>query len=697
MTEQTVPAPRRGAAPARPFAARLAQVIGTAAIFSLFNLLSSAFQIADGVSILFPGTAVSILSCMYFGAWGALGTFLGTLATPWGTLEQAWQLFMSGGINALEGLIPYLVFRFSPTLARDLRDMRSLVTFLLFGVVLNTGFSAVLGNVFVVQQQEGSGLGVKGVLVWWIADFSAALLIATPILAFAGGVAKRLGAQTDAKSDRTLRNALQITAATIILGWGTSAVLRNYLITRIESERLLQQDSLSRASLLTNQIHSNFLFAMGLELQPDAMSPESRAELARARALNGKLLAELAPLASAAGSPLKFRYAELDNLTSTWFDERVRALANGTSTPAIASSHILSRKVLMLKSEVDLQNVEAWQTFAQNRRRIMTISMFTDVAVFGILALAAMQLIFGMSRPLRLLHDELGNVSDGGRFDRSRIDSGYAELRELANTLHVTFDRLGERERQLKQQTEMALEASRHKSEFLAKMSHELRTPLNSIVGFTDLLIEQERVIDPVKRRTFLENVGRSGRHLLNLINDLLDLAKLESGRIHIDWQELDVRRVVENSVAITSPLFRGRHQHVEIILPDHPVHVRSDARRLEQIMLNLLSNANKFSPERSMITCAVTAEARQCTIEVRDRGIGIPEADVARIFNEFEQLHARGEYSRGAGLGLALVKRFVEALGGRIVVSSRPGEGSSFRILLPYREQRRSDYANRS
>jgi signal transduction histidine kinase len=683
--------------PMRRLLTRIAQVAGTAMLFSLLNLLSSEFQITDGVSILFPATAVSIISCMYYGFWGGLGVFIGTLATPWGSLEEAWQLSVSGLINAMEGMIPYLIFRFTPALSRDLRDMRSLMTFLAFGVVLNTGLSALLGNFLLVDQAEGSWLGVRGVLVWWIADFSAALLIATPLLAFGGSIARRLGAQTESTAPRTLGNALQITATTIILGWAASALLRNYLITRIESDRLMQQEALSRASLIANQIHSNFLFALGLELRADAAGPEVRSELQAARRVNAKMLAELAPLAASAGPAVKSRYNELDSMTSEWFDHRARSLETGMTSPGLASSHMLSRRVLMLKSEVDIQNLAEWQKFARNRKRIMAISMFTDAAVFGILALAALQLVFGMSRPLKALHRELGSVKDGGRFDRARVSSGYAELRSLADTLDTTFTQLGQREQELKKQTEMALEASRHKSDFLAKMSHELRTPLNSIVGFTDLLIEQEASIDPPKRRTFLDNVGRSARHLLNLINDLLDLARLESGKIHIDWQEFDVRRVLQNSVSTTAPLFRGRHQSVDLIVPNQAVNIRCDARRLEQILLNLLSNANKFSPEQSTVTVTLTAESRQCVIEVRDRGIGIPEDQLDHIFEEFAQLHARGEYSRGAGLGLSLVKRFVEALGGRITVTSRMNDGTTFRVALPRRDGRRGEYADAS
>lgn len=668
---------------------RAAQVIVTATAFSLLNLLSSEFQLTEGVSILFPATAVSILSCMYYGPWGALGVFIGTIATPWGSIAEFSQLALSGGINALEGFIPYAVFRFSPHLSRDLRDIRSFVAFLVSGVILNTGFSALLGNALLVDHPEGEWLGVKGLLVWWIADFTAAMLIATPILAFGGSVAQKLGARDDGRAERTLVNALQITAVTIILGWTASAILRNSLVSRIETERLRQQEALSRASMIANQIHSNFLFALGLQLRTDAATPEIRGEFENARTLNQRLLRDLRPVAAAGGKTVEERYLELETLTAGWFDQTHRELERGRAVPALGSSHGLSRKVLLLKAEVDLQNLEAWQEFARNRRRIMAISLFTDIAVFGILVLATLQLVLGISRPLNAMHRSLEKVSAGGSFDGRDVASTYAELRALSATLEKTFKTLHERELELKRQTEMAIEASRHKSEFLAKMSHELRTPLNSIVGFTDLLMDKEDSIDPAKRQAFMSNVSRSARHLLGLINDLLDLAKLESGRIHLEWQDVDLRRVVQNSVSTTLPLFRGRQQSVETQLPEQPVLVRGDARRLEQVMLNLLSNANKFSPHGSTVTVAAFSDKKQCVIEVRDRGIGISNEHLDKIFDEFEQLHQRGEYSRGAGLGLSLVKRFTEALGGSVTVESAVGHGSIFRIALPQKQSR--------
>ncbi len=215
-------------------------------------------------------------------------------------------------------------------------------------------------------------------------------------------------------------------------------------------------------------------------------------------------------------------------------------------------------------------------------------------------------------------------------------------------------------------------------------MSHELRTPLNSIIGFSDLMTEQEETITREKRLGFLHNVSNSARHLLHLINDLLDIAKVESGKMKLQLEDVDLRVSIANTVASTQPLFVRKKQEVEVVTPDQPMIVRGDPGRIEQILLNLLSNANKFSPEGEKITVRGGPDESMWQIEVADRGIGIREEDQQRIFDEFEQVQTRSLQSSGTGLGLALARRFVEAHGGDIAVHSALGSGTVFRIRLP-------------
>ena len=223
-------------------------------------------------------------------------------------------------------------------------------------------------------------------------------------------------------------------------------------------------------------------------------------------------------------------------------------------------------------------------------------------------------------------------------------------------------------------QTERAVTASKHKTDFLAKMSHELRTPLNSIIGFSDLLIEQEPAINSAKRVAFLQNVAGSAKQLLSLINDLLDISKVEAGKMSMNLEEIDLRAAIANCVASTTPLFARKNQVIDLALPKEPMIVHGDQGRIEQVLLNLLSNANKFSPEGDRITIATGGNGGNYRIEIRDHGVGISAADQQRIFEEFEQVHAKGTLSSGTGLGLALAKRFVEAHGGAIEVKSAAG-----------------------
>jgi len=322
---------------------------------------------------------------------------------------------------------------------------------------------------------------------------------------------------------------------------------------------------------------------------------------------------------------------------------------------------------------------------AEKRHRITVVALMVDGLVIVILLLASATLLGSVSRPFAQIRSALEGMREGEPFAADRIHSNYDEIRSLAQTMSETSATLRSREEELRLQTERAVAASRHKSEFLAKMSHELRTPLNSIIGFSDLLMEQDDGgLDPAKRYNFLDNVSSSARHLLSLINDLLDIAKVESGKMTLELRDIDLRQTIARTVATTAPLFGRKRQEVEVSVPDEPMLVRADAGRVEQVLLNLLSNANKFSPEGEKITVATATDSREWKIEVRDHGIGISSEDQQRIFDDFEQVHATGSHSSGTGLGLALAKRFMEAHGGVIEVQSDLGRGSVFRIRLP-------------
>jgi signal transduction histidine kinase len=226
--------------------------------------------------------------------------------------------------------------------------------------------------------------------------------------------------------------------------------------------------------------------------------------------------------------------------------------------------------------------------------------------------------------------------------------------------------------------------ASRHKSEFLANMSHELRTPLNAILGFSELL--SERLFGDIneKQAEYLRDIQESGRHLLSLINDILDLAKIEAGRMELEPSDFPL----PDAIANTMTLVRERAQRREIALvasiDPRLGQFRADERKLKQILLNLLTNAIKFTPDGGRVEVSAKPKDGGVEIAVIDTGVGIAPEDQEAVFEEFRQVGAASRKIEGTGLGLAITRKFVELHGGRIRVESTPGKGSRFTFTLP-------------
>src|SRR5262249_12959321 len=219
----------------------------------------------------------------------------------------------------------------------------------------------------------------------------------------------------------------------------------------------------------------------------------------------------------------------------------------------------------------------------------------------------------------------------------------------------------------------------------LANMSHELRTPLNAILGFSEILAERMFGEVNEKQAEYLQDILASGRHLLSLINDILDLAKVEAGRLELELSRCHLPTAVDNALSVVRER-ATRHgvtlsQTVAVGVGD----VVADERKVKQILLNLLSNAVKFTPEGGRVGLAATAAEDGVTIAVSDTGIGIAPEDQATIFEEFRQVgRDDARKQEGTGLGLTLAKKFVELHGGRIWVQSQVGQGSTFSFTLP-------------
>ena len=240
------------------------------------------------------------------------------------------------------------------------------------------------------------------------------------------------------------------------------------------------------------------------------------------------------------------------------------------------------------------------------------------------------------------------------------------------------FRELDEKSRQLEI-------ASRHKSEFLASMSHELRTPLNAVIGFSDVLLQQMFGDINDRQEEYLRDIRDSGRHLLELLNEILDLSKVEAGRMELELSRVRLAGIIEHGLTMVRE--RAMAHGIEIAVetaPDVGV-VRADELRMKQVVLNLLTNAVKFTPDGGLITVVADRVGDFAEVCVRDTGVGIPAEDQERIFDAFQQGARNGVADEeGTGLGLTLTKRIVELHGGRIHLESRPGEGSAFTFRIP-------------
>jgi PAS domain S-box-containing protein len=228
-------------------------------------------------------------------------------------------------------------------------------------------------------------------------------------------------------------------------------------------------------------------------------------------------------------------------------------------------------------------------------------------------------------------------------------------------------------------------EANRLKSVFLANMSHELRTPLNAIIGFSEFLIDEKAGALSAKQKEYLSDVLNSGRHLLRLINDVLDLSKVEAGKMEVRTERFSVRQAVEEVCSGVASIAEGKSVTIKKDLAATADQLTLDRQKFIQVLYNLVSNALKFSDEGGEVSVSARQHDHQLELSVRDRGIGIRSEDLEKLFVEFQQLDS-GSARRfeGTGLGLALTKKLVEVQGGTISVESVRGRGSTFTVLLP-------------
>jgi signal transduction histidine kinase len=331
-----------------------------------------------------------------------------------------------------------------------------------------------------------------------------------------------------------------------------------------------------------------------------------------------------------------------------------------------------------------------------NERSFVLTACFAGLAIVLAL-LCGFVISWSFILPLRKAEDFLGQVS-AGDFDaviavpnRDEFGAQAARMNRMAGELRRLVEEQQRASAELRRLNERLEQASRAKSEFLANMSHELRTPMNAILGFTEMLRDGLYGEVPAELAEPLADIQTNGRHLLNLINDVLDLSKIEAGRMELALQEYSVVEIVDAVRASLRSLAADKGlEFVTRVAPDLPV-AYGDARRLTQCLMNLAGNALKFT-RQGRVEIAAEQDGDDLVYRVTDTGIGIPKEELDNVFAEFRQVDAAvtREFG-GTGLGLSITKRFIEMHGGRIGVESEPGQGSTFWFSVPLRVQERS------
>lgn len=328
---------------------------------------------------------------------------------------------------------------------------------------------------------------------------------------------------------------------------------------------------------------------------------------------------------------------------------------------------------------------------------LMSIPLFHSgrpIAIIGLASLhdyrpedievaQTLSLSLGQSVAAAQANEKNMRMTEELRVNNEELSAANEELQTQTEELQQQSEELQQQTEELAQQRAAVEEADRLKSQFLSNMSHELRTPLNSIMALSQLMLARGTGTNPQKEAEYLRIVERNGRHLLNLINDILDLSKIESGRMDLSPTIFQPEHLVHRALEVARPLAEAKGLAIKVEADQVPA-VYSDQDKVHQILLNLLSNAVKFT-DRGQITVTIKATAKQVLFSVQDTGIGISQIDLPKIFDEFRQVD--GSTTRrhdGTGLGLAIAQKLSRLLGGELTVETHLGQGSTFTLALP-------------
>jgi signal transduction histidine kinase len=283
----------------------------------------------------------------------------------------------------------------------------------------------------------------------------------------------------------------------------------------------------------------------------------------------------------------------------------------------------------------------------------------------------------------------VGAIWVGRKFAAAFTDKQIALLKTFADQAAIAIQN-AKLFREIQEKSAQLEVANKHKSDFLANMSHELRTPLNAIIGFSEALMDRMFGDMNEKQLDYQKDIHESGKHLLSLINDILDLSKIEAGRMELELSTFHLPNAVSNAVTLIRERALRHGIALGVEIDPRLGEFQADERKVKQILLNLLSNAVKFTPDGGRVDVSARGDTDKVEIAVKDTGVGIAPEDQASLFEEFKQLGKdSSRKAEGTGLGLALTKRLVDLHGGQILVDSAVGHGSTFRILLPMRRER--------
>jgi signal transduction histidine kinase len=320
--------------------------------------------------------------------------------------------------------------------------------------------------------------------------------------------------------------------------------------------------------------------------------------------------------------------------------------------------------------------VTAQSQSAYQRSRDLFIA--AALGAIGLALFLGFVLSWSLIAPIQRIDSRLAGIASGDFSEHADVAN-----RDELGALAANVNRMNDELERLYGELETA---SRHKSEFLASMSHELRTPLNAIIGFSQVLRERMYGEVNMKQEEYLDDILASAYHLLSLINDVLDLSKVEAGQIELQIAPFSLRSALESGVVMVRERASEAGVRVDLSAEADVDPVDGDERRIRQVVFNLLANAVTFTPEGGAVDVSASRRNGEVWVSVADTGPGVAPEDRERIFEEFQQADVGPRLSEGTGLGLALSKRFVELHGGRIWVDCEPGSGSTFVFTLPSR-----------